>query len=78
MKTGKAVGPDGILVKIWKCLGEQGLEWLTDLFSVIFRATKMSREWRTSTIISLYKNQGDIKNCNNYRGIKLLSQLAIP
>ena len=33
----------------------------------------MLRKWRFSIIIPLYKNKGDIQNCNNYRGIKLLS-----
>ena len=33
----------------------------------------MPDEWRRSTIVPLYKNKGDIQNCNNYRGIKLLS-----
>nr|XP_009774273.1 PREDICTED: uncharacterized protein LOC104224347 [Nicotiana sylvestris] len=34
---------------------------------------KMPEEWRWSTLIPLYKNKDDIQNCNNYRGIKLLS-----
>ncbi|KAG5586166.1 hypothetical protein H5410_046600 [Solanum commersonii] len=34
---------------------------------------KMPDEWRWSTLVPLYKNKGDIKNCNNYRGVKLLS-----
>jgi len=33
----------------------------------------MPEEWRSSTVIPLYKNKCDIQDCNNYRGIKLLS-----
>ena len=35
----------------------------------------MLREWRTSTVIPLYKDKGDVQDCNNYRGIKLLSHM---
>ena len=73
MAKGKAVGPDQIPVKVWKFMGEVGLEWLTELFNVIFRTAKMPREWGASTVIPLYKNKGDIQDCNNFRGIKLLS-----
>ncbi|KAF3661498.1 Ras-related protein RABD2b [Capsicum annuum] len=37
------------------------------------RTTKISKEWRWSTMIPLYKNKADIQSCNNYKGIKLLS-----
>ena len=73
MTNGKAEGPDQILVEVWKCLDEEGLEWLTELFNVIFRTAKMPREWRSSTVITLYKNKGDIQDYNNIRDIKLLS-----
>jgi len=73
MTNGKVEGPDQIPVKVWKCLGEEGLKWLAELFNVIFRIAKMPREWRFSTVIPLYKNKGDIQDYNNYRGIKLLS-----
>ncbi|KAG5632209.1 hypothetical protein H5410_003926, partial [Solanum commersonii] len=42
------------------------LEWLTGLISVIFRTAKMSKEWRLSAMVLLYKNKGDIHNCNYY------------
>ncbi|KAM1058137.1 hypothetical protein ACFX2A_032005 [Malus domestica] len=32
-----------------------------------------TREWRTSTLVPIYKNKGDVQNCMNYRGIKLMS-----
>ena len=44
-----------------------------ELFNVIFRTAKMPEEWRSSMVIPLYKNKGDIQDCNSFRGIKLLS-----
>ena len=51
MSNGKAEGPDQIPVEVWKCLGEEGLKWLTKLFNIIFRTAKKPREWRSSTVI---------------------------
>ncbi|KAH0664891.1 hypothetical protein KY285_026097 [Solanum tuberosum] len=73
MSRGRATGPDEIPVDFWKSTDKAGLEWLTGLFNVIFKTAKMPDEWRWSTMVPLYKNKGDIQNCNNYRGIKLLS-----
>ena len=47
MMVGKAVGPDNILVKIWKSLGEEGLEWLTNFFNIIFESAKMHKNGDT-------------------------------
>ena len=41
MKPGKVIGLDCIPVEIWKCLGKRGIEWLTDLFNVIFMMAMM-------------------------------------
>jgi len=48
---------------------------LTELFNVIFRTLKIPNEWRTSAVIPLYKEKGDVQDCNNYQGIKLLSHI---
>jgi len=43
-KAGKAVGPNLIPVKIWKCLGEEELDWLKELFNIILKTAKMPNE----------------------------------
>lgn len=48
------------------------MKCLTMLFDASLKTTKMSNEWR-SIMVPLYKNKSDMKNCNNYGGIKLLS-----
>ena len=33
----------------------------------------MRDEWRRSVVVPIYKNMGDIQNCTDYCGIKLMS-----
>jgi hypothetical protein len=73
MKPGKALGPDGIPIEVWRSLGDLGVTWLTKLFNKIILSRRMPDEWRRSTLVPIYKNKGDIQSCNNYRGIKLMS-----
>jgi len=53
MTNGKVEGPDQIPMEVWKCLGEEGLKWLVELFNVIFRTGKVPREWKFSIVIPL-------------------------
>lgn len=73
MKRGKAVGPDDIPVEVWKLMGKTGICWLTRLFNKMLKGDTMPEEWRSSYVIPLYKGKGDVQECKNYRGIKLLS-----
>ncbi|KAK3564563.1 hypothetical protein QTP86_022812 [Hemibagrus guttatus] len=73
MKSGKAVGPDDILVEVWKCLGEAAVEYLTSLFNRVLESERMPEEWRRSVLVPIFKNKGDVQSCSNYRGIKLMS-----
>ncbi|XP_076931879.1 uncharacterized protein LOC143597182 [Bidens hawaiensis] len=72
MGRAKAVGLDNIPIEAWKCLGDEGVQWLTTLFNLIFKNGKMPDQWRSSVVVLLYKNKGDAQCCGNYRGIKLL------
>ena len=73
MKNDKGVGPDNIPVEVWKSLGEDGERWLASLFQKIFEKERMPNEWRRSTLVPIFKQKGDIQECGNYRGIKLVS-----
>ena len=74
VKDGRVTNPDNIPVEIWRRLGEESSEMLWDLMRKIYRQEKMPKEWRESSIIPIYQEKGDIQDCGNYRGIKLLSQ----
>jgi hypothetical protein len=73
MKTDKALGPDDIMIEVWRCFGDIAIVWLTKLFNTIFWVNKMPDEWRRSILVSIFKNKGDIQSCTNYRGFKLMS-----
>ena len=40
MKGGKTIGPDGIPIEVWRCLGDIAIVWLTKLFNHIFDRTR--------------------------------------
>ena len=73
MKTGKAVGPDELLVEVWKCIEEMGIKFLTRLFNRLLMGERMPEKWRRSVLNPIYKNKGDAQCCGNYRGIKLMT-----
>uniref|UniRef100_A0A8I6Y751 Reverse transcriptase domain-containing protein n=1 Tax=Hordeum vulgare subsp. vulgare TaxID=112509 RepID=A0A8I6Y751_HORVV len=73
MKVGKAMGPDGIPIEVWRGLGDIAMVWLTKLFNLIFWSNKMPEEWRRSILVPIFKNKGDVQSGTNYRGIKLMS-----
>ena len=73
MKKGKALGPDNIPIEAWLTLGDLAIGYLTSLFNNLLAGENIPKEWRMSTLIPIYKNKGDVQDCGNYRGIKLMS-----
>ena len=73
LKNAKAVGPDELPVEAWKSLGKVGVDKVTVLMEKIWREETMPEEWRGSVITPVYKEKGNIQDCGNYRGIKLMS-----
>ncbi|RDY06092.1 hypothetical protein CR513_09986, partial [Mucuna pruriens] len=37
----------------------------------------MLDEWKRNTFVSIYKNKGDVPNCMNYIGIKLIAKRSV-
>ena len=73
MKNGKATGPDNLPVEVWKSLIRTGVNlFLKEALNKITDEEKIPCIWRKSILIPIFKNKGDIMNCGNYRGIKLI------
>ena len=73
MKCGKAVGSEEIPVEVWKCLGQLGVVTLCRLFNRIMTTECIPSAWRNSILVPIFKEKGDVQECKNYRGIKLLT-----
>jgi hypothetical protein len=72
MKNGKAAGPDDIPAEALKANLNTTVEMLYPLFERIWEEEDIPTEWKEGHLIKLPK-KGDLGNCNNYRGITLLS-----
>ena len=46
---------------------------LLDLLQKMFEQEKMPEELRDSVIVPIFKDKGDIQDCGNYRGTKMIS-----
>ena len=73
LSPGKAPGKDGIPPEIIKCGSSVLSQQLLELLCQCWDAGAVPQDMRVANIITLYKNKGDRSDCNNYRGISLLS-----
>ena len=69
----KAPGVDGIPAEALQYGKPALLKDLHGLLCQCWEEGKVPQELRDANIITLYKNKGDRTDCNNYRGISLLS-----
>ena len=73
LSSGKAPGSDGIPSDILKSCKATLLKHLYKLLCLCWETGHVPQDMRDAKIITLYKNKGDRSDCNNYRGISLLS-----
>jgi hypothetical protein len=73
LSKGKAPGPDAIPAEIYKEGGDNLTSELHSLFVQMWQQEKIPQEFKDASIIHLYKRKGARQDCNNHRGISLLS-----
>lgn len=50
---------------------ESGLFFFTRFFSAILESERMTEKQR-SALVLIFKNKGEVQNCSNHRGLKLM------
>ncbi|XP_066282992.1 uncharacterized protein [Branchiostoma lanceolatum] len=73
LSTGKAPGSDAIPPDLLKHCKTVLLLPLHELLCQCWKEGAVPQDMRDSKIVTLYKNKGERSDCNNYRGISLLS-----
>ena len=72
LKNNKPGGLYEVIAELPKHGGETVAEELTYLFNLIWQAEEVPGDWRRGAIVKLPK-KGNLSDCNNWRGINLLS-----
>ena len=57
---------------MFKVGGDKCLKSLTNIFNGILFKNKLLEEWLLSSLVPIFKGNGDLLNPSSYRGIKLL------
>ena len=74
LSSDKAPGNDGIPPEIIKAGKDSSLiNRLHELLIDCWEEGTVPQDMRDAKIVTLYKNKGDRSDCNNFRGISLLS-----
>ena len=72
LKNGKSPGIDAISAEMLKCSENDAVKQLHLLFNSIWKDQCVPEDWKKSLIVKVPKKE-DLTECDNYRGISLLS-----
>lgn len=64
-------------MEIWRCQEEREVGFLIRLFNIILKRERASEKWRRIALVQMFRNQGDVQSCINYKDIMLMSHDAI-
>ena len=70
---GKACGPVELSIEAVHIILDYKPECIVKAFYNIIRTNKVPNDWRKNRMVPIFKGKGDVLECNNYSGIKLMS-----
>ena len=73
LKSRKAPGLDGLTPELLKSGGDSIIIGLESVFRSAWLSGVVPEDWRKGVIVPFWKGKGAKSDCNNYRGITLLS-----
>ncbi len=73
LKGGKAAGCCGIHAELLKAGGDVAHESLLAVLNSSWNTGVIPSDWKKGIVVPLWKGKGDRQDCNNYRGVTLLS-----
>ncbi|KAG0730476.1 Transposon TX1 uncharacterized protein [Chionoecetes opilio] len=73
LKGGKAAGVCNISAELLKAGGEAMIHGLHAVLTAVRQSGTIPPAWKRGLVVPIWKGKGDRQDCNNYRGITLLS-----
>ena len=73
LSLGKAAGQDGISAELIKNCKSVLLPCIYSLIGRYWQEGRIHQDFKDAKVVALYKNKGDRSDCNNHRGVSLLS-----
>ncbi|KAG0713587.1 hypothetical protein GWK47_015881 [Chionoecetes opilio] len=73
LKGGKAAGVCNISAELLKAGVEAMIRGLHAVLTAVWQSRTIPPDWKRGLVVPIWKGKGDCQDCNNYRGITLLS-----
>ena len=71
-KTGKAPQPSDVSLELIAACGGVGLHVMAEMYQRILDEIGMPAQWDLSTVVPIFKQKIDVRNCICSRALKLL------
>ena len=76
IKPGKARGASEVCAEMISASEEVEISVIIELCQRVLKEKGMPDEWQTSVLVPIFKENVDIRNCNTYRGVRLLQHVT--